>query len=183
MATLAIRPLTGTPATREIVMSNSIGSAVVDTVIASVACPTCGGKVELIPTYLEDLDVAILAKCGDISCDRFLGFFPTVAEAEAALLADPERVNGHFDKATDHCWTCGAEMLPVGYTHIGEDMVPVFPYDCASCNAAYVAKLDAIGTESPRQLVASGRYPRPSAAWEALKAEPDQLTLDSDGTL
>lgn len=159
-------------------MSNSISSAVNDVVISSVVCPSCGGKVELIPTYLDDLDVAILAKCGDIACDRFLGFFPTVAEAEASLRDDAGKANEAYDRATDHCWTCGAELLPIGYTRLGGEVVPVFPYDCAECNAAYVAKLDAIGSEDPCQLVVSGRRDRTSAAWEALKAEPELLNME-----
>lgn len=167
-------------------MNNSSSSAAFGPAVAELThtCNRCGAAVELIPTRVDGLGASIMVKCSDRACDKFHGFFPTLVEAVAYLLDVPKAAaEEHYDRATDHCWTCGAELLPVGYTHLGGEVVPVFPYDCASCNAAYVAKLDAIGTESPHQLVKSGRRDRTSAAWEALKHEPDQLTLDSDGAL
>jgi hypothetical protein len=164
-------------------MSNSNSSAVLSPAVAEPThvCNRCGSAVELIPTRIHGLGVSIVARCSDRACDKFHGFFPTHVEAVAYLMESPKAdAKEPYDRATDHCWTCGAELLPVGFTHLGGEVVPVFPYDCASCNAAYVAKLDAIGSEDPRQLVASGRRDRTSDAWEALKAEPAQMDMSSE---
>jgi len=162
-------------------MSNSNNSAVFGPAVAELThvCNRCGSAVELIPTRIDGLGASIMVKCSDRACDKFHGFFPTLVEAVAYLMDAPKvAAEEPYDRATDHCWTCGAELLPIGYTRLGGEVVPVFPYDCAKCNAAYVAKLDAIGSEDPCQLVASGRRDRTSAAWEALKAEPELLNME-----